>query len=74
VRSYRQAKRYAARATPSSTDPAALQLEMAAALILAGQHGESVKELAELSWPELTALERNGVPQWARDVLPPLPK
>ncbi len=74
VRSYRQAKRYARRATSASSDPAALRLEMAAAWTLAGQPEEAGKELLGLNWQALTPLERNGLPQWARDVLPIVPK
>ncbi len=74
VRSYRQAKRYARRATSSSTDPVGLRLEMAAALILADKPDEAAGELEGLQWEGLTALERNGLPAWARKVLPIAPK
>ncbi len=74
VRSYRQAKRYARRAVSAETDPAALRLEMAAAWTLAGKPEEAGKELLGLKWQALTPLERNGLPQWARDVLPIVPK
>ncbi|MCA9003301.1 MAG: hypothetical protein KDB61_15365, partial [Planctomycetes bacterium] len=73
VRSYRQAKRYAARAT-GGPDPAALRLEMAAALILSGQPDLAREESEGLQWYGLTALERNGVPEWALAVLPIVPK
>lgn len=74
VRSYRQAKRYARRATSTQADPSALRLEMAAAWILAGKPDEASQELQGLNWQKLNALERNGLPQWAREVLPIVPQ
>ncbi|MDF1838557.1 MAG: hypothetical protein P1V35_11870 [Planctomycetota bacterium] len=74
VRSYRQAKRYAKRATSATSDPAALRLEMAAAWILSGKPDEGAQELEGLQWLGLTALERNGLPTWAREVLPIVPR
>ncbi|MFT4649476.1 MAG: O-antigen ligase/tetratricopeptide (TPR) repeat protein [Glaciecola sp.] len=74
VRSYRQAKRYARRATSATSDPNALRLEMAAAWTLAGKPDEAGKELEGLKWQELTAVERNGLPEWARKVLPIVPQ
>ena len=74
VRSYRQAKRYARRATKATSDPNALRLEMAAAWFLAGNADGAAEELEGLKWFALTPLERNGLPAWARKALPIVPK
>ncbi|MFT5198593.1 MAG: hypothetical protein ACI87O_001251, partial [Planctomycetota bacterium] len=39
-----------------------------------GKPDEAGKELEGLKWLELTAVERNGLPEWARKVLPIVPQ